>query len=112
MVTGPLGDVRSVLHAADIFVLPTLYDPMPNAALEALASGLPVVTTNDAGIADAINDTGAGKVTPRDPEALADAMAAVLGDWATARQAALALRPRFALSGTVAKWLDLYGELS
>lgn len=112
VVTGPLSDVRSVLHAADIFVLPTLYDPMPNAALEALASGLPVVTTADAGIADAIDDTGAGKVTTRDPEALADAMAAVFGDLAIARQAALDLRPRFALSETVAKWLELYGELS
>lgn len=30
------------LGAADVFALPTLYDPMPNAALEALAAGLPV----------------------------------------------------------------------
>ena len=112
VVTGPLGDVRSALRAADLFVLPTLYDPMPNAALEALASGLPVVTTADAGIADAIAESGAGKVTTRDPEALADAIAAVLGDLGAARQAALALRPRFALRETVAKWLELYDELS
>ncbi len=112
VVTGALIDVRSVLHGADLFVLPTLYDPMPNAALEALASGLPVVTTADAGIADAIAETGAGKVTSRDPEALADAIAAVLGDLGAARQAALALRPRLALPQAVAKWLELYGALS
>lgn len=112
VVTGPVGDVRSVLHAADLFVLPTLYDPMPNAALEALATGLPVVTTPDAGIADAIKDSGAGRVSVRDPEAVAEAMAAVLGELESAGRAARALRERFALRDTVAKWLDLYGELS
>ncbi len=112
VVTGALDDVRTVLRGADLFVLPTLYDPMPNAALEALASGLPVVTTPDAGIADAIKDSGAGRVAARDPEALASAIAAVIGDLDAARQAALALRPRFALGETVAKWFDLYDELS
>ncbi len=112
VMTGPLADVRSVLHGADVFVLPTLYDPMPNAALEALATGLPVVTTPDAGIADAIGETGAGKVAPREPEALADAIAAVAGGLEAARQAALALRPRFELGASVAKWRALYEELS
>ena len=36
---------------ADAFVLPTRYDPMPNAALEAMASGLPIVTSTTCGIA-------------------------------------------------------------
>ena len=39
---GPQQDVRPFYGAADAFALPTLYDPFPNAALEALASGLPV----------------------------------------------------------------------
>ena len=34
-----------VYHAADAFILPTIYDPCANAALEAAACGLPVITT-------------------------------------------------------------------
>ncbi len=47
--TGPLSDVRPWYGAADGFVLPTLYDPCPNAALEALACGLPMVTSTTCG---------------------------------------------------------------
>lgn len=51
---GGLADVRPVLHAADGFVLPTLYDPFPNAVLEALACGLPTVTSTTCGAAELI----------------------------------------------------------
>jgi UDP-glucose:(heptosyl)LPS alpha-1,3-glucosyltransferase len=47
--TGPLKNVRPWYGAADGFVLPTLYDPCPNAALEALACGLPIVTSTTCG---------------------------------------------------------------
>jgi UDP-glucose:(heptosyl)LPS alpha-1,3-glucosyltransferase len=109
-IAGPIADVRPVLHAADLFVLPTLYDPMPNAALEALACGLPVVTTPDAGIAEAIMETGAGAVAARDAEPLAAAIADVLGRLEEARASARALRCRYALADTVDKWLALYRE--
>jgi UDP-glucose:(heptosyl)LPS alpha-1,3-glucosyltransferase len=42
--------------AADIFVLPTIYDPFSNACLEALASGLPVITTRANGFSEIIDD--------------------------------------------------------
>jgi UDP-glucose:(heptosyl)LPS alpha-1,3-glucosyltransferase len=42
---GPHQDVRSFYAAADLFAFPTLYDPFPTAAMEALAAGLPVITT-------------------------------------------------------------------
>jgi UDP-glucose:(heptosyl)LPS alpha-1,3-glucosyltransferase len=51
---GGVSDVRPYLAAADAFVLPTLYDPFPNAALEAMASGLPVVTSPKCGAAEII----------------------------------------------------------
>ena len=51
---GGLDDVRPVLWAGDAFVLPTLYDPFPNAALEALACGLPTVTSAKSGAAELI----------------------------------------------------------
>lgn len=46
---GPVQDVRPYYGAADGFVLPTIYDPCPNAALEAMASGLPIVTSHGCG---------------------------------------------------------------
>lgn len=47
-------DVRSHLGCADMFCLPTLYDPMPNAAMEALACGLPVIASTTCGAAELI----------------------------------------------------------
>lgn len=47
-------DVRPYYGAADVFCLPTLYDPMPNAALEALACGLPVVSTTTCGVRELV----------------------------------------------------------
>ncbi|SDI49442.1 glycosyltransferase family 4 protein [Propionivibrio dicarboxylicus] len=53
---GPQKDVLPYYGMADAFVLPTRYDPMPNAALEALACGLPTITSTTCGIAARIRD--------------------------------------------------------
>jgi UDP-glucose:(heptosyl)LPS alpha-1,3-glucosyltransferase len=53
---GAREDLPQLYGAADAFVLPTLYDPMPNAALEALASGLPVITTRQCGAREFIRE--------------------------------------------------------
>lgn len=47
-------DVRPFYAAADFFVLPTLYDPFPSVALEALASGLPIIVSRQCGAAEII----------------------------------------------------------
>lgn len=60
--TGPLKEVMPWYGAADAFVLPTLYDPFPNAALEAMACGLPVVTSPSCGAAEFIIDGDNGFV--------------------------------------------------
>jgi UDP-glucose:(heptosyl)LPS alpha-1,3-glucosyltransferase len=51
LFVGAQQDVRPFYGMADAFVLPTRYDPMPNAALEAMACGLPIVTSTTCGIA-------------------------------------------------------------
>jgi UDP-glucose:(heptosyl)LPS alpha-1,3-glucosyltransferase len=59
---GAQDDVRPWYGAADCFVLPTLYDPFPNAALEAMASGLPLVTSRQCGAAELIEQGSTGYV--------------------------------------------------
>ncbi|MDN2565461.1 glycosyltransferase family 4 protein [Aquibium sp. A9E412] len=109
---GAMADVRPVLHAADMLALPTLYDPMPNAAIEAIACGLPVVTTADAGVGELVVRYGAGAVASRAADDLAAALAAVLASLADRRVGAAALRGRFDLGRTTRLWLDLYRELA
>lgn len=49
-------DVRPYYGAADGLILPTLYDPFPNVVLEAMASGLPVITSTKCGAAELIRN--------------------------------------------------------
>jgi UDP-glucose:(heptosyl)LPS alpha-1,3-glucosyltransferase len=51
---GEVDDLVRIYAAADIFILPTIYDPFSNACLEALACGLPVITTRDNGFNEII----------------------------------------------------------
>jgi len=51
---GPVADLSALFSAADVFTLPTIYDPFSNACLEALAAGLPVVTTSANGFSEII----------------------------------------------------------
>ena len=70
---GPVAEMSRVLAAADAFILPTLYEPFSNACLEALAAGLPVLTTEHNGFAEIIEPGVEGEVLadPRDTAALA-----------------------------------------
>ena len=64
-----------LLSAADVFVLATSNEGWANVFLEAMACGLPVVTTDVGGNREVINDDSLGFITPLgDPEALADAI--------------------------------------
>lgn len=59
-LTGGCKDVRPFYAAADAVVLPTLYDPFPNVALEAMACGLPLVTSFQSGASDFLKNGQAG----------------------------------------------------
>lgn len=59
-------------YAADIFALPTLYDPFANSTMEALAAGLPVITTTSNGVSEILTDgANAFCIPARSPETLA-----------------------------------------
>lgn len=69
---GAQKDVAAWYGAADVFALPTQYDPCPNAALEALACGLPTLTSPTCGVAELIGSPLAGAVvSPQEPATMA-----------------------------------------
>jgi UDP-glucose:(heptosyl)LPS alpha-1,3-glucosyltransferase len=78
---GPVRGLARYLAAAEAFILPTIYDPFSNACLEALAAGLPVITTRANGFAEILPE-GEGSVVeePDDIEALCRA----IEHWASA----------------------------
>jgi UDP-glucose:(heptosyl)LPS alpha-1,3-glucosyltransferase len=59
---GEIADLAPLYAAADMFILPTLYDPFSNACLEALASGLPVITTRSNGFSEIIDGDVHGSI--------------------------------------------------
>ena len=73
-LTGPLEDVRPLLWAADVFSLPSLYDPSSNAVLEALSCSVPVIVTQDVGMAWEITDADAGLICERSVASLMQAL--------------------------------------
>jgi UDP-glucose:(heptosyl)LPS alpha-1,3-glucosyltransferase len=106
-------DVRPYYGAADCFALPTLYDPMPNAALEALACGLPVVTSTSSGAAELIEPEVNGHVcAATDVAVLASHLDALTG---LARIDPLAVRATvsgFGIDVMAVRLADLYGRLA
>ena len=85
---GERGDIASRLSACDIYCLPSLWEGLPNALLEAMALGLPVVASAVDGVPEAVEDGKTGLlVPPADPAALAAALLSFAGD--PSRRAAL-----------------------
>jgi glycosyltransferase involved in cell wall biosynthesis len=80
-VTDAPGDPRPSLAASDLFVLPTLEDGSPFAVAEAMASGLPVITTTATGAAEWVAQGRSGWIVPpADSEALAAALASAVSE--------------------------------
>ena len=73
---GEVVDLLPIYAAADIFILPTIYDPFSNACLEALACGLPVITTRSNGFSEIIEHQVHGSIVdaPNDIAALSAAV--------------------------------------
>jgi UDP-glucose:(heptosyl)LPS alpha-1,3-glucosyltransferase len=111
---GPQADVKAFYGAADVFVLPTIYDPFPNAALEALACGLPVITSTKSGAAELVLEHDAGLVcASRDVAGLAAHMKSLADPNLRIRQGANARKAVAPLtsSAMTLKLVLLYKEL-
>jgi glycosyltransferase involved in cell wall biosynthesis len=109
-------DVRPLLHAADVFVFPSLYEAVGIALLEAMACGRPIVASRTGGIPEVVKDGVSGQlVTPGDAGDLARALVLLAGDPARRRRLGEAARARaeaFDIRATVRSLEDLYDEVA
>ena len=117
----PFAAVLEKYLEADVYVLPAVFasdgrrDVTPNVVIEAMAMGLPIVSSRSGAIPELIVDRVSGLlVPPRDETALAHALARLLDDadlrhslGAAARAAAEA---RFDIRHTAAQYADLFGQ--
>jgi len=110
---GAVSDVRPYYAAADLFCLATLYDPQPNAMLEAMACALPVVTTPHCGAAELLEEGVSGYV--RDALDL-PGLAQAIGGLGGAQARAMGLAAQAAVSpytpeAMARQYLALYARL-
>ncbi len=75
----PEATLAVLYRLASVFVFPSLYEGFGLPPLEAMAAGTPVITSNVSSLPEVVGDA-AILIDPMDPEAIASAMARVLGD--------------------------------
>ncbi|GAA4345774.1 glycosyltransferase family 4 protein [Microbacterium rhizosphaerae] len=112
LLVGPRQDLELFLAAADFFVLPSAYESNALVILEALAAGLPVITTRTGYAPEIIVDGSNGYLVDRDPHELAkrfeELAAADLGPWS---QRARASVEDHGWTAIAQRYLDLFAEV-
>lgn len=109
-------DATKILAALDVFVLPSLYEGLPLALLEAMAAGLPIVATNVDGTRDALENRTSGiLVESMNSPALASAIIEVASNPQLARSLAQSAQERvlkrYDIPVMQRHYLKLYGKL-
>lgn len=115
-LVGSVEDVWPYLARADVFALASRAEPLGIAVLEAMAAGLPVVTTRAGGLPELVDDGISGiLVEPGDPEALTGALDRVFSSPKLRErmgQAGAARAQQMSMGTTTQKYVDLYSSLS
>jgi len=108
-------DIDNLYALADALVLPTLYDPFPNVCLEAMASGVPVIVTEVAGVSEIITPGVDSFVVPDpgDPHEIASRLSRLLDprDRAAVGQAARRTAEKRPFEKYLEETLALYARL-
>jgi glycosyltransferase involved in cell wall biosynthesis len=109
-------DVRELMNDFDVFILPSLWEGLPNVVLEVMACGKPVVATAVDGTPEAVVHGQTGfLVPPRNPEALADAVIDILADERQLKAMGMRGRERivqaFSLNKQIDAFVNLYEKL-
>jgi glycosyltransferase involved in cell wall biosynthesis len=115
-VLGPRKDVPALMHAVDVFAMPSIWEGFGLVLLEAMAAARPIVASRVATIPEVVLDGETGLlVPPGDPHALADALSQLAEQPVLARQLGEAgrerLRVQFSLEKMVGDTELLYREL-
>ncbi len=114
---GPVdgGEKWRLFEEADAFVLPSHHENFGLAAAEALAAGVPVIVTDQVGLARDVAESGAGCVVDGSAASLAGAIASLANDETGRRgmadRAGALARERYAWDRAARRMLDLYGEV-
>jgi glycosyltransferase involved in cell wall biosynthesis len=109
-------DIAGLMRAADLFVLPSQWEGLPNVVLEAMAAGTPVVATAVEGVRDLLGEGKLGVVVPLNGELrLAEAIRGALRENERRRERALnaqhLVREKFTWPLVVAEYDRLYAEI-
>jgi glycosyltransferase involved in cell wall biosynthesis len=113
---GQRDDIPNILACCDVVVLPSLFEGLPLAVLEAMAATKPVIATDVGGTGEAVLHGRTGLlVPPASPMALASAIQSVLGDPSLARRLADAglarVRQEFSAEIMTARVMELYDQI-
>ncbi|MBI4450096.1 glycosyltransferase family 4 protein [Candidatus Uhrbacteria bacterium] len=109
---GHQADVRPAYHAADVLVLPSENEGMPNVLVEAMSCGVPVIGTAIPSIRALVDDGVSGLLVPLDDEvALADALRRILSNQIFAQTLATAGRERVRARYTLPAIAEAYARV-
>lgn len=113
---GLVNDVREYLAISDLFVFPSFHEGFPNSVLEAMACGIPVISTKIGGVVDVIKDEENGLlVEPGNVDQLADALKKLISDTEYAstlgKNALKTVRENYDINVIANKYIYLYTGL-
>ena len=106
-------DVEWLYRAADVYCQPSRSEGLPNAVIEAMCSGLPVVASDVGGMRELVSHANGVLVRPVDSEDLANGVASLLSKpecLSDMGKASLSLSERFAVERMVAQYVAAYRE--
>lgn len=117
LLLGIRDDVPDLLRAMDVFILTSLWEGLPRVVLQSLATGVPVVAYDTAGIEEAVLEGKNGHlVAPGDVEGMLERLAPIVDDPDIRRRLSAAASDEFDASfaedAMIRDLEDLYGELT